>query len=130
MKILQIISGRTINGALTYCKFVSEQLQSLGHEVTVVGREDGWLNGELDPSVPYVVSELNRSPFELRRIAKLARDNGIEVIHTNMSRGHAFGVILKLMTGIPVVATAHSHSSQIHWRLNDFVIANSQSTFD
>lgn len=47
-----------------------------------------------------------------------------------MSRAHSFGVILKLMTGVPVVATAHAHSFQVHWRLNDFVIANSQATFD
>lgn len=130
MKILQIISGRTINGALTYCKFVSEHLQSLGHEITVVGREDGWLNGELDPAIPYIVSELKRSPFELKRIAKLVREKNIDVIHTHMSRGHAFGVILRIMTGVPVVATAHAHSFQVHWKLNDFVIANSQSTFD
>ena len=109
---------------------MSEQLQKLGHEIIVVGREDGWLNGQLDPSIPYVVSELKRNPFELRRIAKLVRDNNIDVIHSHMSRGHAFGVIMKLMTGVPVVATAHAHSFQVHWRLNDFVIANSQSTFD
>lgn len=102
----------------------------LGHELIVVGRADSWLKLNLDPAIQYVDSELNRSPFELRRIAKLVKDQKIDVLHTHMSRGHSFGVILKLMTGVPVVATAHAHSFQVHWRFNDFVIANSQATYD
>ena len=53
-----------------------------------------------------------------------------DIIHTHMSRAHAFGVLLKLATGIPVIATAHNRSFQLHWKLNDYVIANSQATFD
>lgn len=130
MNILQIISGRTINGALTYCKFVSEQLQKFGHQVTVVGRTDSWLKLNLDPSIKYIESDLSRRPLELTRVAKHIRDGNYDVMHTHMSRAHSFGVILKMMTGVPVVATAHAHSFQVHWRLNDFVIANSQATFD
>lgn len=130
MNILQIISGRGVNGALTYCKFVSEQLQKFGHQVTVIGRPDSWLKSNLDPSIKFVESDLARKPFELKRIAKQIREGGFDVMHTHMSRAHSFGVILKLMTGVPVVATAHAHSFQVHWRLNDFVIANSQATYD
>ncbi len=119
-----------MNGALTYCKFISEQLQSFGHEVTILCRPDGWLQEHVDPSIRFIESELNRNPFELQRIATWIRENGIELIHTHMSRGHTFGVLMRMMTGVPVIATAHSCSFQLHWRMNSFVIANSQSTYD
>lgn len=45
-----------------------------------------------------------------------------------MSRAHAFGVLLKLKTGVPVIATAHNRSFQLHWTFNDYVIANSEAT--
>jgi glycosyltransferase involved in cell wall biosynthesis len=35
-----------------------------------------------------------------------------------------------MMTGVPVIATAHSCKFQLHWKLNDFVIANSRSTLN
>ena len=130
LKILQIISGRGVNGALTYCKFFSEQLQKFGHEITVLGRPDSWLRSNLDPSIEFVVSDMARKPYELRRIAQQVREGKFDVMHTHMSRAHSFGVILRMMTGVPVVATAHAHSFQVHWRLNDFVIANSQATYD
>lgn len=129
MKILQVISGRNVNGALTYCKFISEQLVSRGHDISILCRPDGWLQEHVDPSVPVVESELNRSPLELRRIAKWIKDSDFDLIHTHMSRGHAFGVLMRMMTGVPVVATAHSCSFQLHWRMNDYVIANSQATY-
>lgn len=130
MKILQIISGRGVNGALTYCKFASEQLQEFGHQVTVVGRSDSWLKSNLAPGIAYLESDLDRRPLELKRIAKVVTEGRFDVMHTHMSRAHSFGVILKMMTRTPVVATAHAHSFQVHWRLNDFVIANSQTTYD
>ena len=126
---MQINSGRNVNGALTYCKFISEQLVSFGHDLTILCRPGGWLQEHVDPSIQIVESELNRSPFELKRMAKWIRENGIELIHTHMSRGHAFGVLMRMMTGVPVVATAHSCTFQLHWRMNDYVIANSQATY-
>lgn len=98
--------------------------------MTILCRPDGWLQEHVDPSIRIIESELNRSPFELKRIARWIRGNGIELIHTHMSRGHSFGVLMRMMTGIPVIATAHSCSFQFHWRMNSFVIANSQSTYD
>jgi len=130
LKILQVISGKTVNGAMTYCKFVSQQLTALGHEVTILGRPDGWIRDNVDSSIQFLPSELSRSPSEISRVAKWVKANHIDVVHTHMSRGHAFGVLLRMMTGVPVVATAHNQSFQLHWRMNDYVIANSQATYD
>ncbi|MFK7767532.1 MAG: glycosyltransferase family 4 protein [Mariniblastus sp.] len=119
-----------MNGALTYCKFITEQLRTFGHEVVVLCRADGWLQEHLDPSIEIIESEQTRNPFELHRIGSWIRKNNFDLIHTHMSRGHAFGVLMRMLTGVPVVATAHSCSFQIHWRMNDLVIANSQATYD
>ena len=130
LKILQVISGREINGALTYCKYLSEMLASRGHEVTILCRENGWLEETGVEGVRFINCEMNRKPSDVGRIANWARYEGIDVVHTHMSRAHAFGVLLKMTAGIPVIATAHNRSFQVHWRMNDFVIANSQATMD
>lgn len=131
MNILQIISGRGVNGALVYCKILSEELVERGHNVTVVCKPNSWVEANIDQQkVPVVESSLARFPLtELKRIANLVREKNIDLIHTHMTRGQNFGVALKLMTGIPVVATAHNRHFELHWNLNDFVIANSSSTY-
>ena len=130
MKILQVISGREINGALTYCKYLSELLAQRGHEVTILCRDNGWLQKTGVCGAKFINCEMNRKPAEVGRIRNWINHAGIDVIHTHMSRAHAFGVLLKMMAGVPVVATAHNRSFQVHWRMNDYVIANSQATMD
>ena len=129
LKILQIISGRNINGALTYCKFLSEQLVARGHEVTILCRANSWMEEQPIPGVKYFQSEMNRSPGEIGRIRDWAKAEKFDLLHSHMTRAHAFGVLLKMATGIPVIATAHNRSLQLHWKFNDFVIANSHATF-
>ncbi len=130
MKILQIISGRNVNGALVHCKLLSGRLSELGHEVTVLCRPDSWIWDQLDDAnLRVVASELNRWPLtELVRTARWVRDEKFDVIHTHMSRAHAYGVLLRWFSGVPVVATAHNRHVQVHWRFNDRVIANSEAT--
>ncbi len=132
MNILQIISGQGVNGALVYCKLLCSQLRDFGHQVNVLTRPNSWLTTQLEQiDIPFLTSEMTRFPSgELQRIAKWINANQIDLIHTHMSRGHIFGVLLKLITGVPVIATAHSRSFQLHWNMNDFVIANSRATCD
>lgn len=128
LKVLQIVSGRDLNGALTYCQFLTEQLIQLGHQVSIACRHDCWLRRQNLPGVTFLESNLNRKPAEVRRIGRWIREQKIDLLHTHMSRAHLFGILLRMTTGIPVIATAHSCNFQPHWRLNDFVIANSEST--
>ncbi len=132
LRILQIVSGRGVNGAVLYCKLLSERLSSRGHHVSVLHRPSSWIDKRLvDGPVGLISSSLKRFPTgELQRIAAFVRKNNIDVIHTHMSSGHTFGVLLKMMSGVPAVATAHSRNFQLHWRLNDYVIANSDATRD
>lgn len=101
---------------------------AMGHQVAFLCRPEGWLQEHLPPGIEVFESDLSRRPFELKRVTQWMGKRNFDVIHSHMSRAHSFGVLLKMMTGTPVVATAHQCSLQLHWRLNDRVIANSEST--
>ncbi len=130
LKILQIISGRQVNGALVHCKLLTERLVRRGHDVTVMCRPDSWIWDQLNEiNARVVLSEMNRWPLtELWRASRWVQREGFDVMHTHMSRAHAYGVLLRRLSGVPVVATAHNRYVQLHWRLNDRVIANSEAT--
>jgi glycosyltransferase involved in cell wall biosynthesis len=128
LNILQITSGRNINGALTYCKFLSEHLIANGHSITILCRKDGWIEHQDIPGAKFFHSEMDRTPAEIQRVSDWMQQQRFDVIHTHMSRAHSFGVLLKIKNGVPVIATAHNRSFQLHWKLNDYVIANSNAT--
>lgn len=130
MRIMQIVSGAGVNRAITHCLLLTRELARRGHRVTLVCRPGAWIARQLavDP-VDLIESDLRRWPLdELRRIAALARERRIEVVHTHMSRAHSFGVLLRWTSGLPCVATAQSRHVQLHWMFNDRVIAVSDTT--
>ena len=129
LRILQLNSGREVNGAIVYTHLLVQQLVEMGHEVSVLCRPGFWLWDKLNGMrVERIGSSMNRHWGELRRVSAIVRERKIDVLHSHMSRAHMFGVLLKVMTGVPCVATAHNRHIQLHWRWNDFVIANSEAT--
>ena len=129
MHIMEIVSGTKLNGAVIHCLQLSRELARQGHEITIVCRPCSWIwNKAQGESFRVMESELNRRPRELRRIASIAHEAGVDVLHTHSSRANFFGVLLRWMSGIPCVATAHSRHFQLHWMFNDRVIANSDAT--
>ncbi len=128
MRIAEIVSGLLVNGAAAHAVQLAAHLAARGHEVTLVCLPGGWVARHAPAGVEVVTSDLHRWPAdELRRIAAFVGSRGIQVVHTHMSRAHVFGVLLKVLAGIPVVATAHSSRLQPHWMLNDRVIAVSHA---
>jgi glycosyltransferase involved in cell wall biosynthesis len=128
VKVLQVVSGREINGALVYCQLLTRRLLESGHEPILVCRPKSWITRQGLP-VRIIESDLRRFPIDdLKQIQALVKQEQVDVIHTHMSRAHTFGILLKWLTGTPVIATAHNRYIQLHWRFNDFVIANSQAT--
>lgn len=125
MRILEIVSGRAVNGAVVHGLALAKGLADRGHDVTMACRPGAWIGDQLrSGSVTVVESDLYRWPtHELRRMASLIRRKEIDVVHTHMSRAHLFGVLLKCFVDIPVVATAHNRRLQPHWMFNDAVIA-------
>lgn len=130
MHIMEITSGTGVNGAVLHCLLLTRELARRGHRVILVCRPGAWIgNQALDNSIEVVKSDLHRfPPDELRRMAGLARRRGVDVLHTHLSRGHFFGVLLRWFSGIPCVATAQSRHFQLHWSFNDLVIAVSEAT--
>jgi len=130
MNVMEIVSIVGTNGATWHAKMVAEQLLARGHQVTVVCRPRAWIGEPLARAGAKVVhSQLRRWPLtDLREIAQLCRDRQIDVVHTHNSRASAFGVLLRLLFGVPAVATAHNRRIQLHWALNSRVIANSEDT--
>ena len=130
MKIMQILSGAAVNGAISHCLLLSRELAKRGHEVTLVCRPGAWIGDQVESDpIEVIHSDLHRWPTdELRRIAGILDDGGFDVIHTHMSRAHLFGVLLRLFTKVPRVATAHCRHLQPHWALNDMVITASEAT--
>jgi len=124
LRIAEIVSGAGVNGAATHCLALTRALSRRGHDTLLICRPQSWMDAHASAHLDVAQSDLHRwPPDELRRIARLLRDRGIDLIHTHSSRAHFFGVLLRRFAGIPVVATAHSRRLQAHWMLNDHVIA-------
>ena len=130
MKIMQIASGLDISGATTHCLLLTRALANRGHDIVFLCRPQSWIGERAEQEGFEVVrSNLRRWPSdELRRISTMIQARGIDLVHTHMSRAHFFGVLLRWMSGIPCVATAHSCRVQFHWMFNDLVIAVSEKT--
>ena len=130
MKVMEIVSGTGLNGAIRHCWLLSSALVRRGHSVTLVCDPDSWIATQAAGcGIEVIPSDLHRWPIdELRRIAAAAARRRIDVIHTHMSRAHFFGVLLRWLSGVPCVATAHNRHFQLHWMFNDLVIAVSEAT--
>jgi glycosyltransferase involved in cell wall biosynthesis len=127
MRIAQLVSARHMNGAARHCLTLSLALAERGHRVLLAHRPG------LAPMIEHPLLEcfetgFERTPAALARIDRRLRDFGAEVLQTHMSSAHSYGALLKLWRGAPLVATAHSRHFQLHWMLNDRVIAPSRST--
>jgi glycosyltransferase involved in cell wall biosynthesis len=126
---MEIISGAGVNGAIQHCLLLTRELARRGHSVTVLCRPDAWVRRELaSEPVEVVGSDFHRWPLdEVRRIAAIARAKQVQVYHTHMTGAHTFGVLLRWLSGIRCVATAHAYSRHWHWLFNKRIIAVSQA---
>jgi L-malate glycosyltransferase len=126
VRIAQLISSGTANGAARYCLALTRRLVARGHDVLLIHRP--WFE---DTPIDVPGARLEQSQFvlpETFRVLRMLRGFGAEVIHTHMSGAGGFGGLLKLAGGPPMVATSHARHFQPHWLLNDLVIAPSERT--
>lgn len=130
MKVMHIISGFGVNGAIIQCLRLAIALSERGHEVTLVGREGSWIQEQVErTNVRFLPSRLKRWPLkDLREIAKWVQSQQIDIVHTHNTSAQIFGLMLKGFTKVPVVATAHHTKMHAYWAMKDFVIANSDHT--
>ncbi len=130
MKIVQLISGFGVNGAIIQCLRLAEGLAKRGHDVTLVGRSNSWIQSQLPGTgVKFRNSDLQRWPFhDLKAMARWIEAERVDIVHTHNTSGQIFGAMLKMFTKVPVIATAHHTKMHAYWMLKDFVIANSDHT--
>ncbi|MGW8255961.1 MAG: glycosyltransferase family 4 protein [Thermoguttaceae bacterium] len=130
MRIMEIVSGVLLNGAMGHAALLIRELVKRGHEITLLCLPNSWIAENLaEQPVQMIFSDMRRfPPGELMRISSEIKRRGIEVVHSHMSRAHFFGILLRWFAGVPSVATAHSQYFQLHWMFNDLVIAVSDAT--
>jgi glycosyltransferase involved in cell wall biosynthesis len=130
MKILEIVSGIGVNGAIVHCWQVAHELAQRGHDVTLACYPQAVIGEQIvRDKIDVVRTDLHRWPGdELRRMADFCREKQIDVVHAHTTRAHNFGALLRWMYGIPCVASAHNRLIQFHWMWHDQVIAVSEAT--
>jgi len=47
MKILRIVSGTGLNGAIQHCLWLTRELLARGHQVSLLCRPGAWIAGQL-----------------------------------------------------------------------------------
>ena len=128
MRVMQIASSGGGSGAMSQCRDLCDALARRGHEVTLACEAGSWIANRVAAGVRVEFSTFRRLPLhEVRRVGAIVRDTGVEVIHTHLSAGHIFGLMLSWHTGVPIAATAHSLRLQPHWTACDRVIAVSEA---
>jgi glycosyltransferase involved in cell wall biosynthesis len=126
LRIAMMVSGRDINGAIVHALLLTRYLARRGHKVLLLHRPDAWIARQFGLNeVELFETTFGRSPRELIRVTRRINGFGTEIVHTHMSSAHTYGMLTRMLSHTPVVATAHSQSIQLHWRFNNIVIATS-----
>lgn len=126
LRIAMMVSGSDINGAIVHALLLTRYLARRGHKILLLHRPDAWIARQpgLD-EVELLETSFGRSPRELIRVTRRINAFGADLVHTHMSSAHSYGMLTRILSRRPVVATAHSQSLQMHWRFNNIVIATS-----
>lgn len=123
-----LVSGTGINGAIVHSLLLTRFLASRGHRIMLMHRPGAWIAQQpgLD-GVELFATSFGRSPGELIRVTRAINAFDPQVLHTHMSSAHTYGMLTRVLSRRPVVATAHSQSLQLHWCFNNIVIATSDA---
>ncbi|MDQ8727816.1 glycosyltransferase family 4 protein [Bradyrhizobium sp. LHD-71] len=126
LRVAMMISGTGINGAIIHTLLLTRYLARQGHKILLLHRPNAWITQQSGLNeVELFETSFGRSPHELIRVTRRINRFGPEVIQTHMSSAHTYGMLTRILSRRPVVATAHSQSIQLHWCFNNIVIATS-----
>lgn len=116
MNILHFIESGGLYGAESVILNLSREMQSEGGYVPVVGCIVSSLEEQsdlYDKAIEYglaaekVVIRNSYLPVDIPRAAKQFKRNGFALIHSHGYKPSVFGFLIRLLTGIPVMATCH-----------------------
>jgi glycosyltransferase involved in cell wall biosynthesis len=120
------MSGTGVNGVAVHCVMLIQFLLSRGHTVLLLHRPGAWIADRPGlAGAELFATSFARSPRELIRVTRRLNAFHPDVLHTHMSSAHTYGMLARILSRRPIVATAHSTSLQLHWWFNNVVIATS-----
>jgi len=111
MKVLQVISSSRTSGAERHMVVLSAHLRERGHDVTAICPPGGWITRQLaGAGVPMLAWPMHglTAPATVLRLRSYARRNGIDLIHTHLTRATYMGYIAGLLARVPVISTIHT----------------------
>ena len=126
MKPLFVLHSHGRGGAETHLFALAQTLSRRGHRPAYAGPADSWLMkrfraagfpGDALPMHGFY------DPVSMFRLAWIARRRGADLIHGHLTRGARYAGIGGRLTGLPVVATAHSTNAGKHFGRADRLIA-------
>lgn len=108
MRIIHLISGGDVGGAKTHVLTLLRDL-SKSHEIRLVCFMAGAFSREAkEMGIATTVMPGGNLPRSCRKLAKLIKNENIQLIHCHGAKGNVAGVLLRGLTGIPVISTVHS----------------------
>lgn len=119
MNVLQVVSSNRTSGAEKHLVVLSQSLRERGHSVTAVCPPGGWLVERLyDAGVPTVEIPMRdfHGPRVILELRRLVRRDGIDLIHTHLTRATYLGFFTGLLTRVPVISTVHVLSRDFAYR--------------
>lgn len=129
MRIIQVITPTRISGAEKYLIQLSEELQNMGHEISIIIQKN-------TPLIDFLGKNFNIIPLSIegkgnifgyyrlkRQIEILAPD----IIHSHLSTACFFSGMIGKALNIPVVSTAHAIDPPFPFKNSNKIIAVSHA---
>ena len=126
MKVTQLMLGKGFGGAERYFLDLVRYLARAGHEVQAICHQHSVCGRAIEGESEVELCKVNlRGPwdvFGVRRIGRLTREFGPEVIHTHLSRGAWLGGNAIGDRGPPLVANLHNYIKLKRYRRVDLFV--------
>ncbi len=107
MKILHMISGGELGGAKTHVHTLLSGLCKTEDVLLVCFIEGSFAEEAKALGIPTLVLDTS-VPGAVRRLTRLIREQGFELLHCHGSRANLIGSLLKHKVGLPLISTVHS----------------------
>ena len=132
LHIAHIFSHGGVVGVTTSGLELVRALLRNGHRVTLVHRPGAWISKQEFPNgielVPLDMGVRVLHYCSIRKLYRLLKDRGVEVVHTHGSVADRIGGLMYTFGTIPTLAKAAARILHMHWRFHDIVVAPSQYT--
>ena len=108
MKVLHLISGGDTGGAKTHVHTLLAGLTPLIPVKMVCFTEGPFTQEARELGIDTMVLSSRNFFANLKRLERLVREEGFDIIHSHGARGNMMAAFLARRTGLPTVSTVHS----------------------